>query len=143
MLNPDVPPAASVWKLRHWNLNRRRADEHTPFGLQPCADTTFVGSPAAVMCQMKPRRGGGQRRRNRRHTATTILFLEGIPEPIIRKLTGHRSQELERYEHLSPLLNRQTVELIAQKLTGYPLLKPVPPPTAETSSRLCSTACSG
>jgi integrase len=37
-----------------------------------------------------------------RHMATTILFLEGVPEAIIRKLTGHRSRELERYEHLSP-----------------------------------------
>src|SRR5262249_39249381 len=53
-----------------------------------------------------------------RHMATTILFLEGIPEAIIRKLTGHRSRELERYEHLSPSLKRQTVELIARNLTG-------------------------
>src|SRR5207237_7711636 len=35
-----------------------------------------------------------------RHMATTILFLRGVPEAIIRKLTGHRSRELERYEHL-------------------------------------------
>jgi integrase len=52
-----------------------------------------------------------------RHMATSILFLEGIPDAIIRKMTGHRSRELERYEHLSPLLKRQTVELIAEKLT--------------------------
>jgi len=52
-----------------------------------------------------------------RHMATTILFLRGIPEAIIRKLTGHRSRELERYEHLSPVLKRQTVELIAKVLT--------------------------
>jgi integrase len=51
-----------------------------------------------------------------RHMATTILFLEGIPEAIIRKLTGHRSRELERYEHLSPVLKRQTVERIASVL---------------------------
>jgi hypothetical protein len=49
--------------------------------------------------------------------ATTILFLKGIPEAIIRKLTGHRSRELERYQHLSPLLKRQTVELIAKELS--------------------------
>ncbi len=55
-----------------------------------------------------------------RHMATTILFLEGIPEAIIRKLTGHRSRELERYEHLSPNLKRQTVELIARNLSGTP-----------------------
>jgi integrase len=29
-----------------------------------------------------------------RHMATTILFLRGIPEAVIRKLTGHRSREL-------------------------------------------------
>jgi hypothetical protein len=52
-----------------------------------------------------------------RHMAATILFLRGIPEAIIRKLTGHRSRELERYEHLSPGLKRQTVELIAKVLT--------------------------
>ncbi len=49
--------------------------------------------------------------------ATTILFLSGIPEAIIRKLTGHRSRELERYEHLSPGLKRQTVDLIALALS--------------------------
>jgi hypothetical protein len=49
--------------------------------------------------------------------ATTILFLEGVPEAIIRKLTGHRSRELERSEHLSPVLKRQTVELIAKTLS--------------------------
>ena len=55
-----------------------------------------------------------------RHLATTIVFLEGIPEAVIRKLTGHRSRELERYEHLSPSFKRQTVELIAKTLSGTP-----------------------
>jgi integrase len=57
-----------------------------------------------------------------RHMATTILFLEGVPEAIIRKLTGHRSRELERYEHLSPVLKRQTVNRIANvlKRSGTP-----------------------
>jgi len=31
-----------------------------------------------------------------RHMATTILFLEGVLDAIIRKLTGHRSRESER-----------------------------------------------
>ncbi len=44
------------------------------------------------------------------------FFLRGIPEAVIRKLTGHRSRELERYEHLSPLIKQQTVELIASEL---------------------------
>lgn len=48
--------------------------------------------------------------------ATMILFLRGIPEAVVRKLTGHRSRELERYEHLSPLIKQQTVELIASEL---------------------------
>ena len=52
-----------------------------------------------------------------RHMANTILFLRGIPEAIIRKLIGHRSGKLERYEHLSPVLKQQTVELIAKELS--------------------------
>ena len=60
----------------------------------------------------------GLRIHDLRHMATTILFLSGIPEAIIRKLTGHRSRELERYEHLSPGFQNQTVELIARELSG-------------------------
>ena len=30
-----------------------------------------------------------------------------------RKLTGHRSEELERYKHFSPAFKQQTIELIA------------------------------
>jgi integrase len=52
-----------------------------------------------------------------RHTATRSLFLQGIPDAIIRQLTGHRSRELERYEHRSPLLKQQTVGIIAKKLS--------------------------
>ena len=51
-----------------------------------------------------------------RHYATTILFIKGIPDSIIAKMTGHRSRELKRYQHLSPLFKQQTVELIAQDL---------------------------
>ena len=51
-----------------------------------------------------------------RHMATSILFLEGVPEAIIRKLTGHRSREMERYERLSPVHKRQTVTRIADVL---------------------------
>ena len=50
-----------------------------------------------------------------RHFATTMLFIEGVSDAIIRKMTGHRSDELERYKHLSPNFSRQT-ELIAGKL---------------------------
>lgn len=51
-----------------------------------------------------------------RHYATTVLFMKGIPDSIISKMTGHRSRELKRYQHLSPLFKQQTVELIAQDL---------------------------
>ena len=51
-----------------------------------------------------------------RHFATTMLFIEGVSDAIIRKMTGHRSEELERYKHLSPEFSKQTTELIAGKL---------------------------
>ena len=51
-----------------------------------------------------------------RHFATTMLFIEGVSDAIIRKMTGHRSEELERYKHLSPSFSQQTTELIAGKL---------------------------
>ncbi len=66
-------------------------------------------------CDRAGKEFGSLRIHDLRHMATTILFLRGIPEAVIRKLTGHRSRELERYEHLSPLLKRQTVELIAEE----------------------------
>src|SRR5262249_26008986 len=50
--------------------------------------------------------------------AATTLFIKGIPEAIIAKMTGHKSRELRRYEHLSPTLKQQTVELIAGELGG-------------------------
>jgi hypothetical protein len=45
-----------------------------------------------------------------------MLFIEGVSDAIIRKMTGHRSEELERYKHLSPSFSQQTTELIAGKL---------------------------
>ncbi|HSK71956.1 MAG TPA: site-specific integrase, partial [Pyrinomonadaceae bacterium] len=51
-----------------------------------------------------------------RHFATTMLFIEGVSDAIIRKMTGHRSEELERYKHLSTSFSQQTTELIAGKL---------------------------
>jgi hypothetical protein len=53
------------------------------------------------------------------HFAATTLFLKGIPDGIISKMTGHKSPELKRYEHLSPTLKRQTVELIAAELGEF------------------------
>src|SRR4029453_16925706 len=40
----------------------------------------------------------------------------GGPRPMRRKLTGHRSRELERYQHLTPELRARTVNLIAAEL---------------------------
>jgi integrase len=51
-----------------------------------------------------------------RHFATTMLFMEGVADAIIRKMTGHRSEELERYKHFSPAFQQQTTGLIAGKL---------------------------
>ncbi len=39
-----------------------------------------------------------------RHAGATILMTLGVPDPIVRKITGHRSRELERYQHLTPEL---------------------------------------
>ena len=69
-----------------------------------------------------------------RHMATTILFLQGVPEAIIRKLTGHRSRELERYEHLSADLKRQTVEMIADALGAKSTGTDTPPQEEKISS---------
>jgi hypothetical protein len=76
---------------------------------------TFATQPFQAACE----RAGitNLRIHDLRHMATTILFLEGVPEAIIRKLTGHRSRELERYQHLSPMMRRQTVQLIARILS--------------------------
>ena len=53
-----------------------------------------------------------------RHFATTALFMDEIPDAMIAKMTGHRSRELRKYQHLSPEFRKQTGERIARKLTG-------------------------
>ena len=45
-----------------------------------------------------------------------MLFMDGVADSIIRKMTGHRSEELERYKHFSPTFKKQTTQLIAGKL---------------------------
>ena len=64
---------------------------------------------------------------DRRHTGPSVLLMQGIPGDVVRKITGHRSRELERYQHLSPLFRAQTVDLIAQVLLGST-------PTAQSAS---------
>jgi integrase len=51
-----------------------------------------------------------------RHAGATILMTLGVPDSIVRKVTGHRSRELERYQHLTPELRALTVNLIATEL---------------------------
>jgi len=51
-----------------------------------------------------------------RHAGATILMTLGVPDAIVRKITGHRSRELERYQHLRPELRTLTVNLIASHL---------------------------
>ncbi|SRR6266498_5388444 len=45
-----------------------------------------------------------------RHFATTVLFMDEIPDAMIAKMTGHRSRELRKYQHLNPEFKRLTVE---------------------------------
>lgn len=51
-----------------------------------------------------------------RHYAPSLLLAQGVPDGIVRKLTGHRSRELYRYQHLAPEVKKQTVDLIAEEL---------------------------
>jgi hypothetical protein len=37
-----------------------------------------------------------------RHTGPSVLLMQGISGDVVRKITGHRSRGLERYQHLSP-----------------------------------------
>ena len=53
-----------------------------------------------------------------RHFAATTLFIKGVPDTMIAKMTGHRSRELKRYQHLSETFLRNTAELIAGDLEG-------------------------
>jgi integrase len=48
-----------------------------------------------------------------RHFAASTLTGGGIEDNIIGLLTGHKSRELRRYQHLREELKRKTVDLIA------------------------------
>jgi integrase len=52
-----------------------------------------------------------------RHFATTMLFMEGIPDTIIRKMTGHTSAVMERYKHLDSRFANQSVERIGGRIS--------------------------
>ena len=51
---------------------------------------------------------------NLRHFAASTLTGAGIQDNIIGLLTGHKSRELRRYQHLREELKRKTVDLIAR-----------------------------
>ena len=51
-----------------------------------------------------------------KHIAPSILLSRGVEEGIVRKITGHRSRELWRYQHLMPDLRKTTVNLVAEEL---------------------------
>src|ERR671933_707755 len=52
-----------------------------------------------------------------RHFATTLLFMEGVPDTIIRKMTGHTSAVMERYKHLDSSFATQSVERIGGRIS--------------------------
>ena len=52
-----------------------------------------------------------------RHFATTLLFMDGVPDAIIRKMTGHTSAALERYKHLDASFATQSVEKIGGRIS--------------------------
>ena len=51
-----------------------------------------------------------------RHFATTMLFMDGVPDTIIRKMTGHTSAALERYKHLDASFATQSVQRIGDRI---------------------------
>ena len=51
-----------------------------------------------------------------RHFTASTLTAEGVADNIISLLTGHKSRELRRYQHLGEDLKRGTVDLIAKTL---------------------------
>jgi integrase len=51
-----------------------------------------------------------------RHTGPSVLLMQGIPGDVVKKITGHRSRELERYQAPAPGVQGPDVDLIAQVL---------------------------
>lgn len=51
-----------------------------------------------------------------RHFAASMLAANDVADDTIRRLTGHRSRELDRYIHFSRRFKKRTVDLIAQGL---------------------------
>jgi integrase len=55
-----------------------------------------------------------------RHAGATILMTLGVPDPIVRKITGHRSRELERDQHLTPARRNQTCGWARRRVCRLP-----------------------
>lgn len=45
-----------------------------------------------------------------RHVSISIMTSHGVPEPVIRMISGHSSQELQRYQHLMGDIPEKTVK---------------------------------
>jgi hypothetical protein len=54
-----------------------------------------------------------------RHFATTLLFMDGVPDAIIRKMTGHTSAVMERYKHLDSSFANESVERIGGRISEH------------------------
>ena len=59
---------------------------------------------------------GDVRLHDLRHFTASTLTSAGVADNIISLLTGHKSRELRRYQHLREDLKRGTVDLIAKTL---------------------------
>jgi integrase len=79
-----------------------------------------------------------------RHAGATILVTLRVPDPIVRKVTGHRSRDPERYQHLTPGLRALTVNLIATELFRAKRAREEPgTPTATVRGRSASEKLGG
>lgn len=58
----------------------------------------------------------GLRVHDLKHIGPSILLARGIDENVVRKITGHRSKELWRYQHLMPRLRETTVNIVAGEI---------------------------
>ena len=62
----------------------------------------------------------GLRIHDLRHVGPSVLLMAGVSKDVVRKVTGHTSDELDRYQHLSEPFRATTTELIAEALLKGP-----------------------
>jgi integrase len=84
--------------------------EDTKSVIRECLEGDCHSSPPTARANTEACHGGGKQFRalakaagiqnvrihDLRHAGATILMTLGVPDPIVRKVTGHRSRELER-----------------------------------------------